>query len=175
MGARPPVCLSAPDPVQAAPFKPRSILQHGMQRAMSAGVPLLLQHTGHQATYAALGRVLGRLILQVVQHSQAAAATVANEVDVMMSWPHPNLVSAYHFVTWRRRKHPAIRHHSGDQVCVRMDCVGRNGSCLCPHAACGVLFACSACAGAATRKAQQTQWQGGALRQCRQRLCRLCC
>lgn len=121
MGARPPVCLSVPDPVQAASLMPRSVLQHGMQRALSAGVQLLLQHT-QQATHTALGRVLGWLILQVVQHSQAAAATVANEVDVMMSWPHPNLVSAYHFVTWRRRKHPAIRHHSGDQVCAHGVC-----------------------------------------------------
>lgn len=54
--------------------------------------------------------------VKVVQHSQAAAAAVANEVDVMMAWHHPNLVSAFHFVTWRRRKHPATRHHSGDQA-----------------------------------------------------------
>lgn len=54
-------------------------------------------------------------VVQVVQHSQAAAASVANEIDLMMGFHHPNLVSAYHFVTWRRRK-SRLLHHSGDQV-----------------------------------------------------------
>lgn len=58
------------------------------------------------------------VVLQVVQHSQAAAATVANEIDLMMSFQHPHLVSAYHFVTWRRRK-DRPQHHSGDQVWAR--------------------------------------------------------
>jgi dienelactone hydrolase len=81
-------------------------------------VQLLLRKHTHQATHTTLGPCWGGwCVLQVVQHSQAAAVAVANEVDVMMAWHHPNLVSAYHFVTWRRRKHPATRHHSGDQVC----------------------------------------------------------
>eukprot|EP00775_Hariotina_reticulata_P011575 gene11575-11719_t len=41
--------------------------------------------------------------VKVLQHSKAATADVANEVDLMMSFHHQNIVSAYHFVTWRRR------------------------------------------------------------------------
>eukprot|EP00879_Flechtneria_rotunda_P003461 GHRR01003690.1.p1 GENE.GHRR01003690.1~~GHRR01003690.1.p1 ORF type:complete len:696 (+),score=190.53 GHRR01003690.1:393-2480(+) len=41
--------------------------------------------------------------VKVLQHSQAAAASVANEVDLMMSFQHPNVVSAHHFVTWKKR------------------------------------------------------------------------
>jgi hypothetical protein len=29
--------------------------------------------------------------------------SVANEVDLMMSFAHPHVVCAYHFVTWKRR------------------------------------------------------------------------
>jgi hypothetical protein len=51
---------------------------------------------------------------QVVQHSQAAAASVANEIDLMMGFQHPHLVSAYHFVTWRCRKN-TVQQSSRDQ------------------------------------------------------------
>lgn len=58
--------------------------------------------------------------VKVMQHSQAAAASVANEVDLMMSFSHPNLVSALHFVTWRRRKDRSRDSPSSNQqqVCV---------------------------------------------------------
>jgi hypothetical protein len=39
--------------------------------------------------------------LQVVQHSQAAAASVANEIDLMMNFHHQNVsvrVGRWHFV-----------------------------------------------------------------------------
>lgn len=46
--------------------------------------------------------------VKVLQHSRAAAASVANEVDLMMSFQHPNIVSALHFVSWRKRKPPKV-------------------------------------------------------------------
>eukprot|EP00882_Tetradesmus_deserticola_P028491 GHRQ01031745.1.p1 GENE.GHRQ01031745.1~~GHRQ01031745.1.p1 ORF type:complete len:297 (+),score=127.30 GHRQ01031745.1:3-893(+) len=41
--------------------------------------------------------------VKVLQHSRAAAPSVANEVDLMMSFAHPHVVCAHHFVTWKRR------------------------------------------------------------------------
>eukprot|EP00878_Enallax_costatus_P005213 GHUV01005479.1.p1 GENE.GHUV01005479.1~~GHUV01005479.1.p1 ORF type:complete len:661 (+),score=159.36 GHUV01005479.1:2184-4166(+) len=46
--------------------------------------------------------------VKVLQHSRAAAASVANEVDLMMSFQHLNIVSALHFVSWRKRKPPKV-------------------------------------------------------------------
>lgn len=44
------------------------------------------------------------MAVKVLQHSRAAATSVANEVDLMMSFQHPNVVSAHHFVGWRKRQ-----------------------------------------------------------------------
>uniref|UniRef100_A0A383VVN5 Protein kinase domain-containing protein n=1 Tax=Tetradesmus obliquus TaxID=3088 RepID=A0A383VVN5_TETOB len=38
--------------------------------------------------------------VKVLQHDSTTAAAVANEVDLVMSFRHPNIVAAYHFVTW---------------------------------------------------------------------------
>jgi hypothetical protein len=38
--------------------------------------------------------------IKVLQHDGGTASAVANEVDLMMSFNHPNVVKAYHFVTW---------------------------------------------------------------------------
>lgn len=52
------------------------------------------------------GRVFaGRLgsqdvAIKVVHHDNAAAQQVATEVELMMSFDHPHLVKAHHFVTW---------------------------------------------------------------------------
>ncbi|KAF8066337.1 Map3k12 [Scenedesmus sp. PABB004] len=41
--------------------------------------------------------------VKVLQHSRRAANSVANEVDLMMGFRHPHVVSAHHFVSWRKR------------------------------------------------------------------------
>jgi serine/threonine protein kinase len=47
------------------------------------------------------GRWQGRdVAVKVLHHNALSAARVANEVDLMMSFKHPNIVQAYHFVTW---------------------------------------------------------------------------
>ncbi|WIA34082.1 hypothetical protein OEZ86_012459 [Tetradesmus obliquus] len=38
--------------------------------------------------------------VKVLQHDSTTAAAVANEVDLVMSFRHLNIVAAYHFVTW---------------------------------------------------------------------------
>eukprot|EP00877_Chromochloris_zofingiensis_P009686 jgi/Chrzof1/4971/Cz15g06230.t1 len=38
--------------------------------------------------------------IKVLQHNSGSAVRVANEVDLMMSFKHPNVVQAYHFVSW---------------------------------------------------------------------------
>jgi serine/threonine protein kinase len=38
--------------------------------------------------------------IKVMHHDSSTAAAIANEVDLMLSFAHPNVVKAYHFVTW---------------------------------------------------------------------------
>jgi hypothetical protein len=89
-------------------FKPHVVQKRNSMHHMEA------QHSSCPGWHSQLCCSCG-CVLQVVQHSQAAAATVANEIDLMMGFQHPHLVSAYHFVTWRRRK-DRPQHYSGDQV-----------------------------------------------------------
>jgi hypothetical protein len=44
--------------------------------------------------------------------------SVANEVDLMMSFAHPHVVCAYHFVTWKRRNAKEATGCTGLEVTV---------------------------------------------------------
>lgn len=59
--------------------------------------------------------------VKVLQHSRAAAASVANEVDLMMSFQHPNVVSAHHFVSWRKRQPPKIDNFDAEVGITRVE------------------------------------------------------
>ena len=49
------------------------------------------------------GRWRGRdVAVKVMQHDARTAERVANEVDLMLSFKHPNVIEAYDFVTWTR-------------------------------------------------------------------------
>ncbi|KAF8066204.1 ycf42 [Scenedesmus sp. PABB004] len=50
----------------------------------------------------------GRVVaVKVLQHDSTAAAAISNEVDLVMSFRHENIIAAYHFVTWRASEPPA--------------------------------------------------------------------
>jgi hypothetical protein len=45
--------------------------------------------------------LVGR-VPQVLQHDSSTAASISNEVDLVMSFRHENIVRAYYFITWTR-------------------------------------------------------------------------
>ena len=66
------------------------------------------------------GRWYGQdVAVKVMQHSAASAAPVMNEVHLMLSFTHPNVVCGFHFVSWAagdtageaRKVMEKVRHH----------------------------------------------------------------
>jgi hypothetical protein len=81
--------------------------------------------TGTTTTKTATATAQTHVQTQVLQHSRAAAAAVSNEVNLMMSFSHPHVVSAHHFVTWQRKK------RAQDQEVRPCGCVCRVCLCMC--------------------------------------------
>lgn len=52
------------------------------------------------------------LLPQVLQHDGSFAAAISNEVDLVMSFRHDNIVRAYYFVTWTRSTADGLDAHS---------------------------------------------------------------
>lgn len=86
-------------------------------KARAAGLPTILKGTltEEQAADVQLGVLVGagsfgrvfagrlgdqEVAIKVLHHDDAAALQVASEVSLMMQFNHPNLVKAFHYVTW---------------------------------------------------------------------------
>lgn len=56
-------------------------------------------------------------VCQVLHHDSSTAAAISNEVNLIMSFRHPNIIAAYYFVTWSRAtKAPVQDTRNPDQV-----------------------------------------------------------
>jgi serine/threonine protein kinase len=63
-------------------------------------------NTSHAASLSA-GRWMGRVVaVKVLHHSIKSAELVLNEVNLMLSFKHPNVVRAYHVINWAHRRRP---------------------------------------------------------------------
>jgi serine/threonine protein kinase len=50
---------------------------------------------------------MGRVVaVKVLHHSIKSAELVLNEVNLMLSFKHPNVVRAYHVINWAHRRRP---------------------------------------------------------------------
>ncbi len=59
------------------------------------------------------GRWRGEVVaIKVLQHDASTAAAITNETDLMMSFAHPNIVKAYHVVSYVHRGSHMQRHAS---------------------------------------------------------------
>ncbi|GBF87403.1 hypothetical protein Rsub_00114 [Raphidocelis subcapitata] len=68
------------------------------------------------------GRWQGRdVAVKVMVHDAAVAKSVAREIDLVMSFSHPNIVQAFHFVSWRK-------HSSGTTAAQQQHQAAADGS-----------------------------------------------
>jgi len=62
------------------------------------------------------GRWQGQdVAVKVMQHDGHTAARVINEVALVMSFKHPNIVQAFDFITWTHCGHRAERRNSNEE------------------------------------------------------------
>lgn len=68
--------------------------------------------------------------VKVLQHDGTTAAAISNEVDLVMSFRHDNIVRAYYFVTWTRSTADGPDTHSlpADQFSGSFDAAGAGAS-----------------------------------------------
>lgn len=93
---------------------------------------------------------------QPLSHLMASLPQVANEVELMMKFDHPNLVKAYHYVTWGSSgvslslSRPVsvkclVVHHLACSCCGRAGCCrGREHVIGAPDSGLGLMSGCAA-------------------------------
>ncbi|WIA09496.1 hypothetical protein OEZ85_008896 [Tetradesmus obliquus] len=114
IGMRPASQDSAASSVPSS-WKGMSLLSVGSRCSLSLPSILKGTLTAQQAAELQLGSLIGagsfgrvflgcvegrEVAIKVVHHDSRSAPQVASEVELMMKFDHPNLIKAYHYVTW---------------------------------------------------------------------------